>query len=214
MTREGAAFMDQLVQELLAAATFKPSTNARRDLESGQVDTRLVYVLWILAQKHIIEVSMIKTGHPLGPVSRAGIVNSHYYYRAADIVAIDNKPIVSHAADPEVVDVGRMLRHLSPQERPDTIFGPEAWHTTLNYPASAGFISDSFHNQIHADHIHVSFELETGTGNEEGHIEGALHMPFYEVEQRLDELNPTRLLAVLCAGGMGAWRAARLPETW
>ncbi len=36
---------------------------------------------------------------------------------------------------------------------------------------------------------------------QEGHIEGALHIPYHEIEQRLGELNPAQPLMVLCAGG-------------
>ncbi len=36
---------------------------------------------------------------------------------------------------------------------------------------------------------------------QEGHIEGALHMPYYRVEQGLHELDGTRSLAVMCASG-------------
>ncbi|MEO9027948.1 MAG: MBL fold metallo-hydrolase [Ktedonobacteraceae bacterium] len=72
---------------------------------------------------------------------------------------------------------------------------------------------------------------------DEGHIAGALHIPYYAVEQRLAELNPSVSMAVICGsgqrstvasavlqrhnfqrllnvvGGMDAWRASRLPET-
>lgn len=71
---------------------------------------------------------------------------------------------------------------------------------------------------------------------EAGHLEGALHMPFYTIEQHLDRLDATRPLAVICGsgqrsaiaasilqrhgfqhifnviGGMEAWEKAELPE--
>ncbi len=70
-----------------------------------------------------------------------------------------------------------------------------------------------------------------------GHIAGALHIPYYAVEQRLAELDPNVSMAVICGsgqrstvacavlqrhgfqrllnivGGMDAWRASGLPET-
>lgn len=72
---------------------------------------------------------------------------------------------------------------------------------------------------------------------DEGHIAGALHIPYYAVEQRLTECDPHAPLAVICAsgqrstvasailqrhgyqrlwnvlGGMAAWRKSSLPET-
>ena len=157
----------QQLTELLANSTFKPSPEARADLESGQTDPRLIFVLLFLTRQHGLEVSTIKTGHPLGARTPGGFVNSHYYYRAVDISAVDGKPVAGHGADPELVSVGRMLRELAPQWRPDCIFGPAEWHAALGYPATAGFRSDPFHNQIHADHLHLSFEAETGTENQE-----------------------------------------------
>lgn len=71
----------------------------------------------------------------------------------------------------------------------------------------------------------------------EGHISGALHIPFYAVEQHLAELDPSVPMAVVCGsgqrstvasavlqrhgfqhlfnivGGMDAWKKAGLPET-
>jgi len=36
---------------------------------------------------------------------------------------------------------------------------------------------------------------------EEGHIEGATHIPYYFLEQRLQELDNTQPLALICASG-------------
>jgi hypothetical protein len=146
-----------VVQNLLTNPRLKLSQAARADLEGGKVDARLIHVLWVLAGKHSLEVGIIKTGHPLGPRSRAGKENSHYYYRALDILAVDDKPVSSNPADPDIVDVGRILRELAPGERPDRIYGPAEWYAALNYPAAEGFISDAFHNRIHADHLHIGF---------------------------------------------------------
>jgi hypothetical protein len=155
------------VEQLFELSTFKPSEQAYADLASGNTDPRLVAILLALAQKHGLEISTIKTGHPLGPRTPGGFVNSHYFYRAVDIIAIDGKSIPGHETDPGIVDVGRILRGISPQDRPDYIFGPEAWHAVLKYPETAGFRSDPFHNRLHADHLHLSFESEEGTENQE-----------------------------------------------
>lgn len=159
--------LKQSLAQLLALPTFRPSADARLDLESGNVDARLVEVLFVLAQEHNLDVSIIKTGHPLGPTTPGGFTNSHYYYRAVDITAVDGKSLLEYPTDQDVLAIGRILRSLPPQARPDHIFGPEAWQTSLGYTVSAGFRSDAFHNQIHADHLHLSFELETGTENQE-----------------------------------------------
>jgi hypothetical protein len=159
--------MQAIIQRLLASATFEASLSARADIESRLVDDRLIATLFALTNAHCIAVSTVKTGHPMGPTTPGGFSNSHYYYRAVDIVAVDGKPIAGHATDPAILDVGRILRHLPPQERPDHIYGPAEWHAALGYSSRSGFRSDPFHDKIHADHLHLSFESETSTSNEE-----------------------------------------------
>jgi hypothetical protein len=155
------------VADLLAHANFKPSQHARADLERGKVNVRLVRVLGILVQKHMIKVSVIKTDHRMEPTTPRGGVNDHYHGRAADIVAVDGTPIMGHTVDPDVIDVGKMLRDMPPQQRPDTIMGPGAWQDALNVPRNTGFINDTFHNSIHADQLHIGFKLEHTTSNQE-----------------------------------------------
>lgn len=140
--------LKQSLAQLLALPTFRPSADARLDLASGNVDPRLVEVLLVLAQEHSLDISIIKTGHPLGPTTPGGFTNSHYYYRAVDITAVDGKSLLEYPTNPDVLAIRRILRSLSPQARPDHIFGPEAWQASLGYTASAGFRSDAFHNQI------------------------------------------------------------------
>lgn len=149
-----------IVRELLSHPSFKPSKNARADLDSGAVDLRLVKVLIVLVQHHAIEVSIIKTGHPMGPTTPSSRPNDHYFYRVADIPAVDGKPVLGNGSDTSILHIGRILRRMTPQERPDQIMGPAEWHAALGLGESSGFISDAFHNAIHADHLHIGFGAE------------------------------------------------------
>lgn len=45
---------------------------------------------------------------------------------------------------------------------------------------------------------------------QERHIKGAIHLPYYEIEQRLQTLNPAQPLAVLCASGQRSTIACSL----
>jgi hypothetical protein len=148
---------ETVTHELLAHRNFTPSEPARRDLESGAVDPRLVKSLLALVQEHEIAVSVIKTGHPLGPTAPSGRINDHYYCRAADIRVVDGMSIMGNGADPRVVHVGRLLAALPVEIRPDRIMGPSDWHRCLDYTRDDGFISDPFHDRIHADHLHLGF---------------------------------------------------------
>lgn len=131
------------------------------------MDARLVRVLLALVHRRPIAVSLIKTGHPMGPTTPNGRPNAHYYGRAGDIVAVDGTPVAGNGAASGLVDLGRMLRAMPPEERPDSIMGPAEWHRALGDSASAGFVSDPFHDAIHADHLHLGFESESGTSNRE-----------------------------------------------
>ncbi len=155
------------ISALLSNPNLEPSPNARADLESGLVDPRLVGVLRALVEAHTIEVSTIRTGHPMGPTTPNGRPNPHYYGRAADVTAVDGKPVRGNGADVDVVHVGRILRGIPPDRRPDEIMGPGEWQDALGYPRHAGFISDLVRDERHADHLHVGFGSEGGTTNRE-----------------------------------------------
>ena len=53
----------------------------------------------------------------------------------------------------------------------------------------------SLHHQVQVLDVRDQGEWD------EGHIKGAIHIPYYFVEQRLQGLDPTRSMAVLCASG-------------
>jgi len=153
------------IEELLSDPNLELSRGARSDLESGEVDRRLVAALHAFVRRHGIEVRTIRTGHPMGPVSPGGVVNDHYYYRAADIYRVDGKPVAGNETAPALLDVGGILRELPPRARPDLIMGPALWQEALACPQSAGFVNDGFHNEIHADHLPLGFLHERGTAN-------------------------------------------------
>lgn len=63
---------------------------------SGQVDARLLSTLDSLSACFSVKIHAIKTGHPMGPQSPAGVDNSHYYHRAADIVAVNSITVLTN----------------------------------------------------------------------------------------------------------------------
>jgi hypothetical protein len=150
-----------ILNELLKSPRCKPTDDARLDLESGQVDARLVEALLALATDHEITISIIKTGHTLGATAPSGRENDHYFYRAADIIAVDGQPVADDACAPGLLGVGRILHALPPDIRPHRIYGPAGWHLALGYSAEDGFISDPFHDAIHDDHVHLGYARPT-----------------------------------------------------
>jgi hypothetical protein len=147
----------QHLRKLLLSGNLEASDAARADLESARVDPRLVAVLAVLVERHRIRVSMIKTGHPMGPRSQAGHDNDHYFYRAADIDEVDGEPVATHPAAPGVAAIGRLLMALRGETRPARMMGPTGWHEALGSGDRTGFRSDEFTDEIHRDHLHIGF---------------------------------------------------------
>jgi hypothetical protein len=143
--------------KLLLSENLEASDAARADLESGRVDRRLVSVLAALVERHRIRVSTIKTGHPMGRRSPAGRENDHFFYRAADIDAVDGEAVEENPTGGGMVAVGNSLMALRGDERPARVMGPTAWHQALGKGDRSGFRSDDFADSIHRDHLHVGF---------------------------------------------------------
>lgn len=133
------------------------SRNAELDLRSGLVDARLLAALDALSGDVSLEIAVIKTGHPMGPTSPTGVTNNHFFYRAADIVAVNAIPVLGNEDLAELVRFGVALRNLADDIRPDRIYGPRAWHETLGFSPRFGFSSDPYHNAVHTDHIHIGY---------------------------------------------------------
>lgn len=136
------------------------SVDARADVESGNLDNRLYRTLHELGSHMRLTISVIKTGHPMGPSSPSGVPNNHFFYRAADIIEIDGVPVFRHETSRELLALGHTLRSLPDTFRPDRIYGPSTWHHALGFGPDHGFVSDPFHDEIHADHIHIGYLME------------------------------------------------------
>jgi len=133
------------------------SACAKRDVASGLVDPRLIAALDALLGHVSLDITVIKTNHPMGPMSPAGIENTHFFYRAADIVAVNGILVLENEDADELVRFGVELRNLPDDIRPDRIYGPRKWHDAIGYAPNFGFGSDPYHNTVHTDHIHVGY---------------------------------------------------------
>lgn len=133
------------------------SRNAEQDVDSGLVDARLLAALDDLSGHLSLEIAVIRTGHPMAPKSPAGIENNHFFYRAADIVAVNGILVLENEDADELVRFGVALRNLPDDIRPDRIYGPRKWHDAIGYAPNFGFGSDPYHNAVHTDHIHINY---------------------------------------------------------
>jgi hypothetical protein len=151
--------MNQILYErLIGNAELSLSDHAFRDLAGGRVGAKLLTILATLLSSHSISVRLIKSGHPMGPVSPAGRRNDHYFYGALDIDAVDDLPVDGNGSAAGLVDVGHLLMGLAPERRANLVMGPAEWHQALGGGDTTGFRDDSFANAIHSDHLHIGVD--------------------------------------------------------
>ena len=163
--------------ELLETRNFEASQRAIGDLRDGAVDERLVTTLQAVAEEHRICVDAFKEGHyflpgvedgpliPEGYGKAGGLPNTHYYGRAADIRRVNGRPVRGNGAHPEVLDVGRTLASIPPQQRPDQIIGPRDWTEALERSRGDGWLLEDDQLTLHEDHLHLGYTSEDETLN-------------------------------------------------
>lgn len=144
------------VSSLVNHAKLQLTVDARADLESGLVDERLVHILRSLLDRHRLSVRLIKTGHPMGPTSPAGVPNAHYDFRAMDIDAVDGLRVADNPTAPALISVGRILMRLRGAARPTSVMGPAPWHEALGPGDRVGFRRDDYATGVHHDHLHIA----------------------------------------------------------
>ena len=143
--------------DVLDSRRLEAGAAVRADLRSGKVDARLVELLASLLERHSLAISMIKSGHPMGPTSPAGRENDHFFFRAADIVGVDGVLFADDPVSPGAIALGRHLLRLEGDRRPARVMGPAAWLASLGDGDRAGFRDDEFATEIHRDHVHIGF---------------------------------------------------------
>lgn len=165
------------VRRLLENPNFGATPEAAGDLEAGIADKRLVAALAAVAEERPICVDAIKEGHyflpgvpdgpriPEGYGEAGGLPNTHYYGRAADVYWVDGKPVEGNGADPDVLDVGRILAGIPPRRRPDQVIGPPAWTRALGYGRERGWVLERDQLELHEDHLHLGYMDQRGTRN-------------------------------------------------
>ena len=162
---------------LLEDPDFGASAEAVEDLRDGIVDPRLVEALLVVKEKHRICVDAFKQGHYFiedvedGPFipdeygKAGGLVNTHYYGRAADIWDVDGKPVEGNDGDEDVLSVGWMLAGMPPEERSDQIICPPDWTARLDSSRQEGWILAEDQLRLHRDHIHIGYKGESSSKN-------------------------------------------------
>jgi hypothetical protein len=144
---------DSLAQRVLADKGLEIYPCGREDIETGQIDRRILAVLEYLRAKGFDEltVTALKCGHSY--LTSSGNVSEHTTGDAVDIAEIDNVPVTGHQGpgtqtDQLIKDVLALQGTMEP-------------HQVISLEDLPGDVS--FPLPDHADHVHVGFRpVESG----------------------------------------------------
>ena len=136
--------------------------DALRDLADPRLDDRLRRLIKLLLVDHRINVRLVATGHPLGPVTPNGRPNDHFHFCAADIDSVGGSPVAQRPIPAPVVDLGRTLLTLPIGVRPSRALGPAEWQAALGGGAITGFRDEPAVNARHHDHLHLGYTPTIG----------------------------------------------------
>jgi murein DD-endopeptidase MepM/ murein hydrolase activator NlpD len=149
---------DALAQRVLADRRIHVYACGRRDVETGQVDRRVLATLEFLAASGLEPtVSSLRCGH--GYLTASGNVSEHSSGNAVDIAAINGVPILGHQGEGSVTEL--TIRRLL------TLQGAMKPHQLISLMTFDG-ADNTFAMADHADHIHVGFRPQPGPGARSG----------------------------------------------
>jgi len=139
-----AGDVDALGAQVLSNPHIRLSANARKDVEAGRVDGRVLGALLFLAAKHDLRsVGPFVSGHSYF-VKGTTRVSNHTRGRAVDIAVVDGVAVSARNAG--ALEAARAVLSLPAALRPDEVGSP--W--SLSAP---GTFSDS----MHQNHIHLGW---------------------------------------------------------
>ncbi|HEX2070705.1 MAG TPA: lytic murein transglycosylase [Thermoleophilaceae bacterium] len=135
-----------LEKRVLADERIEIYEGGRSDIQSGQVDRRVLATLAYLAESGLRPtVTSLKSGHSF--LTASGNVSHHSSGNAVDVAEINGVPILGHQEPGGVTDQAvRRLMRLQGTMRPDQII------SLLDYGQNTIAMGD------HHDHIHVGFQ--------------------------------------------------------
>lgn len=135
---------DALAGAFLEHPSIVLLAGAKRDVERGLVDPRVLRILLIAAERHSMVVGPLITGHSYY-VAGTTRPSNHSFGRAADILAVDGQAL--SAANLGARDVVETLGTLPPELRPHELGSP--W--PVSFPGVSTFVRD------HHDHLHAGY---------------------------------------------------------
>jgi hypothetical protein len=139
-------FVRALVRNRRITTTGSHGCDPRTDLASGKLDLRVQSLLAVIAERHTIRLSCLRTGHSKY-VKGTTRVSNHTVWRAVDIDIVDGRPVSrsSRAARALVVWLDGLEGPLRPSE--------------IGSPWAIGH-RPYFTDEGHQGHVHVGFRVE------------------------------------------------------
>ena len=138
--------LPRVAADVLASNRIELSDTSRADVLAGRTDTRILQLLLEISARRHIAVTVLSSGHP-HEVFGTNRVSNHTRGRAADIWAVDGRPVAEQRAG-----------SASPA-REVTMQSLAAGASEVGAPwvLSAGG-QTSFTNTVHQDHIHIGLD--------------------------------------------------------
>jgi len=144
---------EALIQRVLADKGLEIYPCGREDVETGQIDRRVLAVLEYLRAKGFDELTItaLKCGHSF--LTTSGNVSEHSTGDAVDIAAIDGVPVIGNQGPGSLAD--QLIKEVL------TLQGTMAPHQVISLEDLPG--EASFAMADHADHVHIGFRpVESG----------------------------------------------------
>ena len=136
-------------EALLQNKNLVLDADAQKDIRDGAVDPRMIGLLGKLAEKHKIELSVIKTGH--AQFTSGGSVSNHFEGRGIDIARVDGE--IVNSGSPAARELASEIAEMTGDLRPTEVGTPWAI-------GASGFFTDAGHQ----DHLHVAYDGEPPAG--------------------------------------------------
>lgn len=144
-SRPPASQLSPVAEAVLGNRNVHLTDTSRADIESGQIDERILTILNDAAASMALSVTTLSSGHPTNVFGTTSVSN-HTHGRAVDIWALDGIPIAQSRQDDGPAQV--LARQLLGNGITE-LGGP--WD--LDGPGGA-----SFTNTVHQDHLHIGFD--------------------------------------------------------
>jgi transglycosylase-like protein with SLT domain/peptidase M23-like protein len=144
---------EALAQRVLADEGLNIYPCGREDIETGQIDRRVLAVLEYLRARGFEELTItaLKCGH--GYLTTSGNVSEHSTGDAVDIAEIDNVPVTDHQGPATLVD--QLIKDVL------SLQGTMEAHQVISLEDLPGEVS--FAMADHYDHVHIGFRpIESG----------------------------------------------------